>query len=365
MRSKLFPLQLFCLAAVPFVFGSDGCAAPTPRAGQTQPNIVNLPLVLRDSPPPAFIASIDTMKGSRDTQTRPWSDAAIAAEVNLAATLNTTHITVDTNWDYPDYVQRWVSAVRAAGKHAWFRGHPNQWENNNGATGIMTPADYKVKLRDFILAHPSLFESGDIFDACPEPEQGHYWSSKYGSGWTNAYPNAATREYNQFIRDTSDIADAAFGQLGIHGVITTIHSMNSWIGSHPGALESATAAKMGRVTIDSYPEGGTTDPQTARDARLAELAAVENAFHLPIVIGEMGYSDQVIVDDHTQQRVLKAELEGIGSLPYVVALNYWVGAGTDRSGGHTHIFTGSPGNWSLRPAAYELTAFFAFKQTGP
>ena len=348
-----------------WVLSGNGCAASTLSAGTAEPTRVNLPLILKTSPAPAVIASIDTMKGSRDTQTHPLSAAAIAAEVNLAATLNTTHITVDTNWDYPEYMQSWVSAVRAAGKQVWFRGHPNQWENNNGAVGVMTPAAYDARLRDFILAHPQLFAPGDIFDACSEPEQGHYWANQYGAAWTNAYPNTATREYNQFIRDSSDMAQAAFGQLGLNGISTTVRSVNAWFGSHPGALETATAARLGRVTIDSYPEGRTTNPQVAREARLAELAAVENAFHLPIVIGEMGYSNEVNVDDHTQQAVLQAELDAIGSLPYIIGVNYWVGAGTSRSGGYTHIFAGQPGAWSLRPAAYPLAAFFASLQSGP
>src|SRR4051812_46598027 len=46
-----------------------------------------------------FIASIDTMKESRDQEKYQisFTDAKIANDVNLAATLNPTHITVDTH----------------------------------------------------------------------------------------------------------------------------------------------------------------------------------------------------------------------------------------------------------------------------
>ena len=43
-------------------------------------------------------------------------------------------------------------------------------------------------------------------------------------------------------------------------------------------------------------------------------------------------------------------------------MNYWVGAGTDTSGGYTHVFTGETGHWSFRPAAYVLASFYSKRQ---
>src|SRR6266705_95769 len=71
-----------------------------------------------------FIASIDTMKESRDTETRPLSSSEILAIVKLSASVNTNYITVDTHWDYSNYLQQWVNAIRAAGRHVWFRSQP-------------------------------------------------------------------------------------------------------------------------------------------------------------------------------------------------------------------------------------------------
>ena len=306
----------------------------------------------------SFVTSIDTMKESRDTETRPLTDAEIADDVGLAARLNTTYITVDTHWDYPDYMQRWVAAIRATGRHVWFRIHPNQWGNNNGTTGIMAPAAYESSEQSFLLAHPALFQPGDILDPCPEPENGLYWKATYGSGWTSGAPNAVTREYNAFIRATTDIADAALLQNGIAGVITTVRSTNSFFATHPGALEAATVTQMGRVTVDSYPEGTTTDPAVATSLRVSELNLIERTWGVPVVVGEMGYSDKVIVDDATQEAVLKAEFNGLAALPYLAGVNYWVGAGTDNSGGYTHIFSGATGSWMPRPAAADLAAFY-------
>jgi len=313
------------------------------------------------APPPlssTFFASIDTMKASRDTETRPLSQEEISAIVNLSASLNTNYITVDTHWDYPGYMKSWIDVVRATGHHVWFRGHPNQWENNNGVPGIMTPAHYEAAERAFILAHSSFFQSGDIFDACPEPEEGHYWQAAYHHGWTSHAPNTATQEYNAFLRETTAVADTAFRHLGISGVFTTVRSTNSFFATHPTVLEQATVNKFGYVTLDSYPERDTTDPVAAAQQRLSELQTIENVWHRPIVIGEMGYSNSINVNDTTQQAVLKSEFDALASLSYLAGVNYWVGAGTSTSGGYTHIFTKANGAWSLRPAAYDLALFF-------
>ncbi|HEX3641643.1 MAG TPA: hypothetical protein VHV10_10155 [Ktedonobacteraceae bacterium] len=308
-----------------------------------------------------FFASIDTMKESRDTETRPLSSNEILDIVKLSASVNTNYITVDTHWEYSHYLLQWINAIRATGRHVWFRSQPNQWENQNGATGTMTPAQYKAAEQNFILTHISLFQSGDIFDACPEPEQGHYWFNQYGDRWTWNAPNSATRDYNAFIRDTTDVANAAFQQKGIQGVITTIRSINTFFASHPDVFEQATAEKLGRMTIDSYPEQSTTDPLTAANARVDELKTIENIWHLPIIIGEMGYSNNVEVNDVTQQSVLKAEFQAIKPLAYVAGMNYWVGSGTNTSGGYTYIFAKSGQGWFLRPAANELSLFYKTK----
>ncbi len=345
-------LTLFALALSLWPI-TTGDASASPRAAHLTR--------ARDAAVSSFIASVDTMKESRDTETRPLSDAQIADDVNVAVSLNTTYITVDTHWDYPAYMLRWADAVHAAGRRVWFRIHPDQWGNNNGTTGIMTPAQYEDSEQAFILANPAIFRSGDILDPCPEPENGLYWRATYGYGWTAGAPNAATEAYNRFIRDTTNVADAALHQDGVDGVITTVRSTNSFFASHPGALEATTVARMGRVTVDSYPEGTTTDPRTAMRARIDELNTIEKTWGVPVVIGEMGYSNKVSVDDATQEAVLKAEFGALASLPYLAGANYWVGAGTDNSGGYTHIFSGSTGAWTPRPAAAALAALYQFK----
>src|SRR5258708_9481021 len=185
-----------------------------------------------------FFAAIDTMKVSRDTARQPLSEQEITKIVDASASLNANYITVDTQWDYPGYMAEWIKAIRSTGRrHVWFRIAPNQWEDTNGSTGIMTPAQYIASEREFILAHPSFFEPGDILDPCSEAEQGLYWKATYGQGWTNNAPNVATSAYNAFLRQTTDVADATLQQNGINGVITTIRSVNSFVATHPSVLE--------------------------------------------------------------------------------------------------------------------------------
>ncbi len=298
-----------------------------------------------------FIASVDTMKESRDTQTHPLSDITIAQDVNLSTSLHTTHITVDTNWDYEEYFRRWAKAIHTAGKHIWVRGHPNKWENNNQAMGIMTTKEYETYERNFILRNADVFASGDIFDPCSEPEQGHYWKSTYP-----VWNATTTIEYNRFLRDSTDVANTAFAEKGVTGVVTTIHSTNAWMARH--RLEKETIAKMGVVTIDSYPDQYDTSVAKAVADRLNEIAAVHNAVHVPIILGEIGYSNKIQVSDQNQKDVLQAEFNAIRQLSYIAGANYWVSAGGPGHGGYTNIFTGSAGKWKLRPAALTLDSLF-------
>ncbi len=304
-----------------------------------------------------FIASIDTMKLSRDTASQPLSVQEISSVVKASASLNTNYITVDTQWDYPDYMAEWIKAIRSINRHIWFRIYPIQWEDDSEEANIMTPAQYLLSEKNFLLEHPSFFQTGDILDPCAEPEHGLYWDATYGTNWTSNAPNAATKAYNAFLRQTTDVANAALSQYGRVGVITTIRSIGSYMATHPAILEKATVEKFGSITVDSYPDQDTVIPAVAAWARVTELNTIEALWHVPIVIGEMGYSNQIPVDDTVQQVVLKEEFSQLQSLPYLVGVNYWVGAGSHTAGGYTYLLTKKGNSWILRPAAYGLAAF--------
>jgi hypothetical protein len=111
------------------------------------------------------------------------------------------------------------------------------------------------------------------------------------------------------------------------------------------------------ITVDSYPDADTVIPSIAAQARINELNTIEALGHVPIIIGEMGYSNQIPVDDAVQQAVLKEEFSQLQSLSYLVGMNYWVGAGSDTAGGYTYVLTKKATTWVLRPAAHDLAAF--------
>lgn len=308
--------------------------------------------------------SVDTMKESRDTcypLSSQLSAAQIAQGVNLCATLAVTHITVDCYLDYPSYVATWVSAVRATGKSIWWRPKWNAWAGDNGAAATLTPAQYISATQTFISANPTLFASGDILDICSEPDLGPYWNATYGASWTTGAPNTATDAFNAFLLDCDTQVQSALASVGVSGVITTVRSLSSfWALSTTALYASTVTALNNTVTMDSYPENSLTDPYDCANARTNELLNVVAARPgVDIVIGEMGYSNNVNVDDANQLAVLTQELAYIATkVPQVVGVNYWVAQGTATSGGYTHLFVGSSGSWSLRPAASALATTY-------
>jgi len=318
-----------------------------------------------------FIASIDTMKESQDTLLHPLTTAQIAEDVVTTAILHTTHVTEDVPWDYPWYMHRWIKAIRATGKHVWFRSTFNAWDSIYGASTTMTPTDYSDRLREFILAHRDFFHAGDILDPLPEPEIAQYWArlSPYGTSWGwEKIPNATTDAYNKFFVTLTMATRKALRDVGVKGVITDIRSTNPWFASHPEALYPSTVAAIGRVTVDMYVGQETTiTPTLALQDFQGQVIAIEQARHVPLVLGEFGYSLQGLVSDARQEAILKPQFDWMRTQPYIQGANYWHGAGypsPDRING-ARIFTGTIGAWRPRPAALDLASFFAAEARSP
>ncbi len=318
------------------------------------------------------ITSVDTMKDSKDTSApkNQLSSAVIQQGVSLAATMAVTHITLDTSYDYPDYYATWVAAIRVTGKSIWFRCHWDAWEGNNGAPATLTSAQYLTQTVAFINAHPSFFQSGDIFDACPEAENGAYWNATYGvNALTTSAPNTATDAYNQFHLDCKNLMDAAFAANGITGVITGVHSASGFYALTNACLYPATVAKLGYITTDSYPSGmNSLDPATVAAALVTELNQVAAAHPgVPLVLGETGWHGTFAEPDLLQQQVIAAICATLGSAlapPTMVGMNYWVAQGMDSWPATTRLFSGSRGSWTLRPAALTLSAFYQQQRRG-
>ncbi len=311
------------------------------------------------------IRSIDTMKLSRDTARDQLSAADIRALVRLDARLHPSHVTVDVYYDDPAYMRRWVDSIHTAGLRVWFRAHWYAWETHytryvlpHGkirtvmAGGTMTPQQYIDATRRFLQTNATLFENGDIFDFCPEPENGAYWLRTYGKGWSWRGNEAAKHAFNVFVRDGVRMAATTLAHRGLGGVLVTAVSVNSSVATR--LLSKPTMQRLKMITLDLYPEGKTRDAATAARLLVAEIASVRRKWPLPILIGEHGYARDIAVDDATQARVLAAELAALVRLPYVLGLNYWVDAGGPGYGGYTNLFARARNTWLPRPAASVL-----------
>ena len=269
----------------------------------------------------------------------------------------------------PAYLGRWVAAIRSAGKNVWFRCHPIQWERDYGVTGMMRPADYLASMEQFILANPQLFRRGDIWDGCPEPENGKYWNETYSpeqfNGWMyNGAPNAATTEYSQFFIDVTDRSEAAFATLGLSGIITTFRSTNGTVAQRHQTLHSEAVARMGCITTDSYTGQGSADPAVVAQSLIDELYAIRAArdavpstANLPIVLGERGYSTTIRPSDVEQAVVIAEVNRRLATVPFLKGDNYWVAFGEDDTE-NSRLFAGSRGGYTARPSAAAMQSHY-------
>jgi hypothetical protein len=261
----------------------------------------------------------------------------------------------------------WVSSIRAHGMHVWHRPFP--WKEPDGTFAThdpaTTPSDYLNHLRDFIVHNPTLFRPGDILDGYAESDNMAYWKQYPSSDWWNS-ANTPTRlspvcsEWNRFLIDLATTAERALASVGVTGVNTRIRSLTPWYATAWCLADSTIASLDGYLTVDAYFADSSTDPTYV--AGQADQAM--DSWHsfrpsAKIVFGEYGYSNDLLVNDTTQANVVSAVLDKIASKSYVYGLNYWVGAGGPGYGGYTNILTGRMGDWSPRPAAFQLASFFA------
>lgn len=127
------------------------------------------------------VRSVDTMKYSRDRAQDalhdPSFDSVIERQIKFISELGATHVAIATPYDeeFVPVLTRWVTITRKHGLKIWFRGNWSSWEGWFGYAKNLTPEDHLVNTRSFIASHPALFEDGDIFDPCPECENGGVW----------------------------------------------------------------------------------------------------------------------------------------------------------------------------------------------
>ena len=262
------------------------------------------------------IQSVDTMKYSRDLARERNGDKVfeiiIETYTEKIASTGATHVAIGTPYDeeFIPFMEKWVSAARRAGLNVWFRGNFSGWEGWFEYSAL-TKEEHTIKIEDFIINNPNLFEDGDIFTTCTECENGVMGDPRL-TGDILGYREFLINEYN--------VAKNAYGQIGIN-VNPGYFSMNADVARI--IMDEETTNKLGGiVVIDHY----VKDPsQLADDVRM-----ISEKSGGKVILGEFGAPIPDIhgeMTDEEQSRWISDVLSQLSKEQVLLGLNYWVSFG--------------------------------------
>jgi hypothetical protein len=323
------------LGAIAIVFGGAVVLAIALVSLQTARTVI-LP-----EPQLAFwsVRAIDTMKYSRDVARgegrAPSFDAVIRQQVGNIAATGATHVAVATPYDeeFLPFMKRWLAVARANGLKVWFRGNWSGWEGWFDYPKIGR-AEHVAKTRQFILAHPDIFEDGDIFTACPECENGGPGDPRF---------NGDLAGHRKFLIDEHRAMEEAFTAIGKQ-VNVNYNSMNgdvAWLVMD----KETTQALGGVVAIDHYVP--TVDELVDYIRRIGERSGGK------VVLGEIGAPVPDIHGSFSSERQaawVEELMTKLARVPNVIGLNYWTSVG-----GSTQLWLP---NGTPRSAVRTLTDFY-------
>lgn len=263
------------------------------------------------------VQAIDTMKYSRD-RSREFlgsssSKVVIDEHVRRIAETGATHVSIGTPYDeeFVPILEEWVGAARKYNLHVWFRGNWSGWEEWFDYPAI-SREEHIAKTVRFIEDHPKLFEDGDIFQACPECENGGPGDPRHTGG---------VAAYRTFLIDEHQAVQRAFSEIRV-SVDTRYNSMNGDVARLIMDPET-TQALGGLIVVDHYVE---SPAQLA-----ADIAAYAQQSGGSVVLGEFGAP---IPDIHGKmsEQAQAAWLDELFSLltdsPDLVGMNYWTDTGS-------------------------------------
>ncbi|MFA7253160.1 MAG: hypothetical protein WC107_01235 [Patescibacteria group bacterium] len=292
------------------------------------------------------VKSVDTQIISKCWNNVPQN--SIDQQVQMLKGLGVNYIAIGTPYDRPEEMEKWTTSIHDAGLNVWFRSHWLNWEGDEGQPKNMTPDQYVIKTKQFIIDHPSFFKSGDSFTMSVEAE----------NAGVNPGAFADWNAYNRFLVQEIDESNAAFNQIGLGGQIKTNWlSMNGWIIEN--ALTQATVDKMGLITPDHYsPQGDPSNPTPV--AKLAsdmsgDLDRFYAKWQKPIMIGEWGYHIGGEVSNDLQKQATEAVYYVFASKSYIMGVSYW-----DHMGNQTRIINDNSGTpTTMRPAADVIKSYYS------
>src|SRR3989344_1453844 len=265
------------------------------------------------------IQSIDTTKYSRDLAREKLNDDSfneiIEFQVKQIALARASHIAISTPYDaeFAPYLVRWVGVARKNNLNVWFRGNLSGWEGWFEYPEI-TKSEHAEAIAKFLVENQLLFMDGDIFDPCPECENGALGDPRH-TGKLN--------EYREFLKDEHQKISETFTSLGKDVLIA--HSMNADVAKL--VMNQDTTKKLGgMVTIDHY---------VADSGKfLSDIREIERIIGGDILIGEFGVPIPDIhgeLDESGQSAFIKQTLDILSAQSYVKGVNYWTGFGGSSS----------------------------------
>jgi hypothetical protein len=262
------------------------------------------------------IQSIDTMKASRDQARKalktPDYEKVVDQQMSEIADTGANYVAIGTPYDdeFSPVLKMWVKSARKYGLHIWFRGNFSGWEGWFGYPP-MDRETHITKTREFILAHPTLFQDGDLFSSCPECENG----AKLDTG-----NQTALTEYKAFLIADYQSTKQAFADIN-KNVESNFYAMNGHLATLIMDPET-TQALDGLVVVDHYVK---TPEQLASDIKA--LAAQSGG---KVVLGEFGAPIPDIhgkMTEAEQKDWIEKSLMLMKDIPELRGINYWTSTG--------------------------------------
>jgi hypothetical protein len=217
------------------------------------------------------------------------------------------YVSLGTPYDkeFLPYLKRWVKAARAEDLKIYFRGNWSEWEGWFEYPKSMTPDQHLSKTAQFIENNKNLFQSGDIFDPCPECENAAFWPQPEKDG-----------DYQLFILKQQQQTEAAFKKINVS---VAVHQ--SIIGGRAReVLNRETLDQLGNiVNIDHYVPTiqGMSEYIDYFNQKQTKTFVSEFGAPIPDMNGWMNESEQA---DFVRS-ILETLYKKNGS---VLGLNYWV-----------------------------------------
>lgn len=258
------------------------------------------------------VQSVDTMKTSRD-RAREFTGGTdrITEQVRAIAATGATHIAIGTpyNVEFDAVRKAWVDASRAEGLSVWFRGNWAGWEQWFEYEPI-DRRNHIIKTRFFIREHPDLFQDGDIFEPCPECENGGPGDPRFTGDITG---------HRAFIKELAALSVVEFD--GINKDVQILFAMNGDVAREIMDADT-TKALDGVVAMDHYVATTTVlSEDLTQQARRSDGTVFLSEFGTPIpdIHGSMTEVEQAAW--------IRSLLHELATNRVVTGLNYWVDRG--------------------------------------